>query len=161
MDFPVYQARNVLAAIDYQKHKDLPLKTNSKGHTVYHKVFNKRGKNWTIVPERQLKHYEYIVSLQETIICACIEDELPKARKRGIKPDNPRNIAPNIATGPAPPTSELDLTVSLTLVPNVTERSKQLIDRFRFISLFKVVSVVLLRHRLLIRLGGLCNFSHK
>ena len=78
----------------------------------------------------------YIVSLQETIICACIEDELPKARKRGIKPDNPRNIAPNIATVPAPPTSELpgscqalysiykDLTVSLTLVTNVTERSK-------------------------------------
>ena len=59
------------------------------------------------MPERQLKHYEYIVSLQETIICACIEDELPKARKRGIKPDNPRNIAPNIATVPAPPTSEL------------------------------------------------------
>ena len=47
------------------------------------------------------------VSLQETIICACIEDELPKARKRGIKPDNPRNIAPNIATVPAPPISEL------------------------------------------------------
>ena len=73
----------------------------------YHKVFNKRGKNWIIVPEGQLKHYEYIVSLEETIICACIEDELPKARNRGIKPDNPRNIAPNIATVPAPPTSEL------------------------------------------------------
>ena len=59
------------------------------------------------MPERQLKHYEYIVSLQETIFCACIEDELPKARKCGIKPANPRNIAPNIATVPAPPTSEL------------------------------------------------------
>ncbi|KAI0243159.1 hypothetical protein LSAT2_002718 [Lamellibrachia satsuma] len=105
--FPVYRARNFLAAIDYQKHKDLPLKTNSKGHTVYHTVFNKRGKKWTIVPERQPKHYKYIVNLQDTIICACIEDELPKARKRGIKPDNPRNIAPNIATVPAPPTSEL------------------------------------------------------
>ncbi|KAI0217261.1 hypothetical protein LSAT2_030882 [Lamellibrachia satsuma] len=42
--FPVYRARNFLAAIDYQKHKDLPLKTNSKGHTVYHKVVNKREK---------------------------------------------------------------------------------------------------------------------
>ena len=59
------------------------------------------------MPEGQLKHYEYIVSLEETIICACIEDELPKARNRGIKPDNPRNIAPNIATVPAPSTSEL------------------------------------------------------
>ena len=86
------------------------------------------------MPEGQLKHYEYIVSLEETIIYACIEDELPKARNRGIKPDNPRNIAPNIATVPAPPTSELvarhrtrftDLTMSLTLVPNVTEEARQ------------------------------------
>lgn len=65
------------------------------------------GKEVDYYPERELKQYVYIVSLQEKIVRACTDDPLPKRRVRGLKPDDPRNIAPTLAAVPAPPTADL------------------------------------------------------
>lgn len=73
----------------------------------YRKVFNKRSKQWMPVPEKEPKEYSYIVRLQTDIITACLSDEKPVARKRPLEPNDPRSIAPTIASVPAPPMKDL------------------------------------------------------
>ena len=73
----------------------------------YRKVYNKRSKQWNVVPEREPKGYGYIVQLQRSILEGRIQDRHPVSRKRGLKPDDPRRISASIAAVPPPPTQEL------------------------------------------------------
>jgi hypothetical protein len=75
----------------------------------YKKVYNKRTKRWTVLAQKVPKTYAYIPALQASIIGACMADNKPIARKRGLEEDDPRNIAPTIAAEPAPPTEVLVL----------------------------------------------------
>ncbi len=70
-------------------------------------MYNKRTKQWTIVPEKAPKEYNYISELQEQILQNRLQDERSVTRKRPLRSDDPRKIARTIASVPPPATQDL------------------------------------------------------
>ena len=60
-----------------------------------------------MVAEKVPKTYPHIPALQRNIVEACLVDTQPMSRRVELSADDPRRIAPNIASVSAPPTSVL------------------------------------------------------
>ncbi|XP_065103967.1 uncharacterized protein [Paramisgurnus dabryanus] len=102
---PVYAARAMLAAIDYNYHINRPPKRKTDGSLQYGKVFNKKSRKWSLYVIKEDKDYAYIRDLQSAII----EKKLSSSavpRKSKKRPDDPRQYG--VLSGiPAPSTGEL------------------------------------------------------
>ena len=99
-------ARSLLAAIDHNHHLHRKQAQNSKGELVYSRRWSKRAKRWKVVIVKEKKNYSYL-----PVMCAHVLKEVGKGFMKKTKPltlkENPKKVAPTIASVPAPPTAEL------------------------------------------------------
>ncbi|KAL0964139.1 hypothetical protein UPYG_G00319610 [Umbra pygmaea] len=65
---PVYEARTLLAALDYNYHVYRTAKRNSQGAYMYHKIYNKKSRRWNLYTIKSEKTYHYIRDLQSAIL---------------------------------------------------------------------------------------------
>lgn len=99
-------ARSLLAAIDHNHHLHRKQARNAKGELVFSRRWSKRAKRWKVVIVKEKKTYSYL-----PVMCASLLKEASKEFMKKIKPvsskQNPKKVAPTIASLPAPSTSEL------------------------------------------------------
>lgn len=101
--YDAYKARNQLAALDYQMHKDRPLKRTKDGKIEYKRKFNKNSNRFTVYPAKMKKDYNYIKDLMQIIV----NNFQSKLQISDHETFNPVLISPTIAPMPAPPTDFL------------------------------------------------------
>ncbi|XP_078066134.1 uncharacterized protein LOC144491754 isoform X2 [Mustelus asterias] len=93
-----YLLRALLAAVDYNSHVDRECKCNADGEIVYHRIYSKRKKHWSVVPAKVQKQYCYFEELKEDMVKAISSNDAiqPPARRLGAKgrraPAQPRNL---------------------------------------------------------------------
>ncbi|XP_060561175.1 uncharacterized protein LOC132720945 [Ruditapes philippinarum] len=100
---PVYKARNYLACIDYQAHKDRGLLRNKKGEIRLHRMFSKKSNNWTCYPQKQPKKYEYIPELLRQIIDHFVSSDIPLTAPQEMSPSDPRKMKQTLSELFPPP----------------------------------------------------------
>ncbi|XDV25888.1 hypothetical protein PO909_029720 [Leuciscus waleckii] len=102
---PVYEARTLLAALDYNHHNSRPAYVDRKGNISYKRVYSKKSQRYSVHTVRTKKDYSYIPQLQAKILKNRLHSTggLPK---RSLRPEDPRNLGllPGIVP---PPTAEL------------------------------------------------------
>lgn len=104
---PVYKARNYLAVIDYQHHKNRPELKNKKGETRLHRVFCKKTNNWTCYTQKTPKKYEYIADLLRSMIEHFMASDVPLSAPQELSPTDPRKQKRTLAPVSPPPTRTL------------------------------------------------------
>lgn len=95
--FPMYRARNQLAVLDYQHHKDRQAVATKEGETRYVRKYSKRSKNWTAVAVKERKNYNYIPGLLSEVVRALKEHQGPLPKRFPLEEDDPRCIRKTIA----------------------------------------------------------------
>ncbi|CAB4038808.1 Hypothetical predicted protein, partial [Paramuricea clavata] len=99
-------ARSLLAAIDHNHHLHRKQARSAKGELVFSRCWSKRAKRWRVVIVKEKKTYSYL-----PVLFANLLKEASKEFVKKIKPvsfeQNPKKIAPTIASLSAPSTSEL------------------------------------------------------
>ncbi|XP_059917444.1 uncharacterized protein LOC132464840 [Gadus macrocephalus] len=103
---PVYKARTLLAALDYNHHVHRPVKRKADGSIEYCKLYNKKSKTWSLYTVKVEKDYGYMADLQSAILEARLTSDkgLPKTRKK--RPNDPRQYGV-LASIPPPTTQDL------------------------------------------------------
>ncbi|XP_026177256.1 uncharacterized protein LOC113138747 [Mastacembelus armatus] len=71
----VYEARVLLAGLDYNHHVHRPAVKNRDGALVYRKVWNKRSRRWSLCTVKLPKDYSYIPDLQSAILRRRLADD--------------------------------------------------------------------------------------
>ncbi|XP_048728592.1 uncharacterized protein LOC125646390 [Ostrea edulis] len=104
---PVYRARNVLAALDYNHSVDLPTATNKDGSIRYQRTFSKKSGRWTTVERKQNKTYAHIDKLFERALKMRLESDRGMHHPAELSATDPRRISKTIAPKSPPPTAEL------------------------------------------------------
>ncbi|CAM4512360.1 unnamed protein product [Leuciscus chuanchicus] len=102
----VYDTRVVLAALDYNFHRERPTYRTAEGQQVYRKKYNKNARRYSLYAVKCQKSYDYIPELQARILKGRVTSGIGMPRKRSLRADDPRQlgVVPPI---PPPPTSEL------------------------------------------------------
>ncbi|KAJ8023852.1 hypothetical protein HOLleu_36413 [Holothuria leucospilota] len=95
--YPMYKARNLLAAIDYQKHKDRTQVTDGKP------VIRQMG----VTPVKEVKEYDYLPDLMKGVYQKRLEDPSTQRTPSVVGEDDPRRLASTIRPTQPPPTAEL------------------------------------------------------
>ncbi|KAK9976652.1 hypothetical protein ABG768_021857, partial [Culter alburnus] len=88
----VYQARILLAALDYNHHKDRPPLLNKNGQKIFRRQFQKKTGRWTVYALKVAKDYSYIPDLQAAIVRARIQADMGMPRYRVPRPEDPRTL---------------------------------------------------------------------
>uniref|UniRef100_A0A1A8ADR2 Zgc:123060 n=2 Tax=Nothobranchius furzeri TaxID=105023 RepID=A0A1A8ADR2_NOTFU len=102
---PVYEARCLLAALDYNHHNHRPDYITRKNEKSYKRLYSIKSQNYRIQVVKVAKDYSYIPELQRCILRKRMDGgALP--RKAKCNPGDPRNLG-NLAGVVAPPTPEL------------------------------------------------------
>ncbi|KAJ8017607.1 hypothetical protein HOLleu_44868 [Holothuria leucospilota] len=104
--YPAYKARNLLAAIDFQKHKERTQKVND-GKPVFRRHYFKGSDRWGVVPVKEAKGYSYISELMTGVYRKRLEDPSTQSAPSVLAEDDPRRLAPTIRSTQPPPTAEL------------------------------------------------------
>ncbi|XP_028418401.1 uncharacterized protein LOC114543734 [Dendronephthya gigantea] len=102
-----YKMRNQLAAIDFNKHRTRQVAKTLDGKPRYKAHYSKRTKQWCPVAVLEPKEYKYLPELITAIFEKRRTTPGHVTQKLGLAPDDPRNIARNIAVVPQPPMEEL------------------------------------------------------
>ncbi|KAG1935367.1 hypothetical protein F2P79_019231 [Pimephales promelas] len=89
---PVYEARTLLAAVDYNHHKDRPPMLNKNGQKIYRKQFQKKTGRWTVYALKVPKDYSYIPDLQAEIVRTRLQADVGMPRRRVPRPEDPRRL---------------------------------------------------------------------
>ncbi|KAJ8026489.1 hypothetical protein HOLleu_31320 [Holothuria leucospilota] len=105
--YPSYKARNLLAAIDFQKHKDRRQLVGADGTPKYRRLFHKGSERWGIVPEKEAKTFSYIPELMKNVFVRRLQDPSSERSSVVLGEDDPRRMAPTIAPSQPPPTDVL------------------------------------------------------
>ncbi|XP_033726211.1 uncharacterized protein LOC117315902 isoform X2 [Pecten maximus] len=105
--YPMYKARNQLAIIDYQHHKERNHATDKKGQPMYARKYSKRNKNWSVVPVKEKKTYSYIPDMMKEILQRLSVYEGPLPTRFPPEEGDPRLIKRTIAEVSPIPTKEL------------------------------------------------------
>ncbi|XP_028392995.1 uncharacterized protein LOC114517456 [Dendronephthya gigantea] len=100
--YSVYQARNRLAALDFNHHRGRAPATTADGKERYGRKFSKRTQQWCRVRVLVPKEFSYIPELMQKVFIKRITSEGNVNKRLGIPSDDPRQIAPNIAPVPPP-----------------------------------------------------------
>ncbi|KAF1388644.1 hypothetical protein PFLUV_G00092440 [Perca fluviatilis] len=101
-----YDSRVVLAALDYNFHRERPTYRTAEGQQVLRKKYNKNARRYSLYAVKCEKSYGYIPELQARILKGRVTSGVGMLRRRTLHPDDPRRlgVVPPI---PPPPTSEL------------------------------------------------------
>ncbi|KAG5277666.1 hypothetical protein AALO_G00090020 [Alosa alosa] len=102
---PVFEARMLLAAIDYNYYKDRPELCKSDGSKQYRRLYKKNARRYMLYTLKASKTYGYIPELQAMILQKRLAGKgMP--RRRTLRPDDPRRygLLPPV---PAPTIQEL------------------------------------------------------
>ncbi|CAL9691207.1 unnamed protein product [Knipowitschia caucasica] len=103
---PVYEARVLLAALDYNHHLGRSPKKTSSGDYQYRKLFNKKSRKWTLQVQKQKKEYSYIPALQRAVLLKRLSCGKGMPAVTPKRPDDPRLLG--VLSGiPAPPKEDL------------------------------------------------------
>ncbi|XP_069139069.1 uncharacterized protein [Argopecten irradians] len=105
---PVYRARNILAALDYNSNLNRDVKKRPDGTVRMHRTFNKKSKRWTVYPEKVAKTYKHIDVILEQIVRNRLEDRLGMHREVELPALDPRRLSKTIAPISPPPTEQLE-----------------------------------------------------
>ncbi|XP_065109929.1 uncharacterized protein [Paramisgurnus dabryanus] len=102
---PVFEARMLLAAMDYNYHKDRPEFCKSDGSKLYRRLYKKNARRYMLYTVKVSKTYGYIPELQARILQKRLVGKgMP--RRRTLRPDDPRRYGP-LPPVPAPAIEEL------------------------------------------------------
>ncbi|CAB4040405.1 Hypothetical predicted protein [Paramuricea clavata] len=102
-----YTVRNLLAAIDYNMHRERKVATTADGKERTRRQYSKRTKRWRPVKILEPKKYTYIPGLIKKVFEERALSSGGVNRVIGLSPDDPRNVAHNIAAVPAPTINSL------------------------------------------------------
>ncbi|KAL7395683.1 hypothetical protein ABVT39_021313 [Epinephelus coioides] len=89
---PVYEARTLLAAIDYNHHNNRPAAWDSEGNKMNKRYFNKRTKTCSVYTVKSAKDYSYIPQLQAFILGRQLRSWQGLPKRRSLRPDDPRQL---------------------------------------------------------------------
>ncbi|KAL7407523.1 hypothetical protein ABVT39_009743 [Epinephelus coioides] len=103
---PVYEARTLLAAIDYSYHNNRPAALNSEGNKMNKRHDNKKTKTWSAYTVKTPKTYSYIPELQRRIFTQRLTSGKGLPKTRSLRPDDPRTLG-LLAEVPPPSTAEI------------------------------------------------------
>ncbi|XP_077092408.1 uncharacterized protein LOC143744606 [Siphateles boraxobius] len=103
---PVYEARVLLAALDYNYHLDRPIQKRADGTEMYRRVYKKNAKQYSVYARKTPKSYSYIGELQTLVVRCRLESGSGIPRTRTLRPDDPRRLG-LLPPVPPPPTAEL------------------------------------------------------
>ncbi|XP_073720185.1 uncharacterized protein [Misgurnus anguillicaudatus] len=103
---PVYEARTLLAALDYNHHNHRPVHINQRGEVSQRRLYSKKSKRYRVHTVKVSKEYNYIPQLQRQILGTRLKSSGGLPRRRSLRPDDPRTLG--LLTGVVPPsTAEL------------------------------------------------------
>lgn len=102
----VYEARTLLAAIDYNYHNNRPAALNSEGNKMNKRHYNKKTKTWSVYTVKTPKTYSYIPELQRSILTQRLTSGKGLPKTRPLRPDDPRTLG-LLAEVPPPSTAEI------------------------------------------------------
>ncbi|KAL0964150.1 hypothetical protein UPYG_G00319810 [Umbra pygmaea] len=103
---PMYEARTLLAALDYNYHVYRTAKRNSQGAYMYHKIYNKKSRRWNLYTIKSEKTYHYIRDLQSAILETRLQSDKGMPRTRKQRTDDPKATWSPVRC-PTPTTQEL------------------------------------------------------
>ncbi|XP_073671566.1 uncharacterized protein [Paramisgurnus dabryanus] len=103
---PVYEARVLLAALDYNYHRDRPTQKRADGTEMYRRVYKKNAKQYSVYARKTPKSYSYIGELQTLVARSRLASGSGMPRSRTLRPDDPRRLG-LLPPVPPPPTAEL------------------------------------------------------
>ncbi|XP_061653876.1 uncharacterized protein LOC133489123 isoform X2 [Phyllopteryx taeniolatus] len=89
---PVYAARTMLAALDYNHHIDRPAKRRHDGSIQYGKVYNKKSSRWSLYALQVEKDYSYISQIQSAIVSKRLSASRGLPQTTALRPDDHRPI---------------------------------------------------------------------
>ncbi|KAL5011556.1 hypothetical protein ScPMuIL_010107 [Solemya velum] len=104
---PVYNARILLAAMDYNENAEKPVKRNKDGSIRHQRNFNKKSGRWAVHPVKEKKTYAHVELLLETVAENRLADKDGMGKKAVLASTDSRNIRKTIAPVTPPPTSQL------------------------------------------------------
>lgn len=104
---PVYQCRNILAALDHNGHLDRTVITNKDGSVRYQRVFQKKSSRWSVTPCKIHKEYKYIPQVVQRILQKRLDDDIGMNRIVALEVDDPRRVSAHLAPIPPPPTRQI------------------------------------------------------
>nr|XP_022301675.1 uncharacterized protein LOC111109742 [Crassostrea virginica] len=105
---PVYRARNLLAALDYNANVDREVKRNSDGSIQQHRTFNKKSSRWSVTPVKVAKSYRHIEVLLERVVVARLRDQEGMCQPVVLDIHDPRRLSRTIAPVDPKPTAVLE-----------------------------------------------------
>ncbi|XP_057193523.1 uncharacterized protein LOC130556486 [Triplophysa rosa] len=103
---PVYEARVLLAALDYNFHRTRPTMKTKEGKEIFKRLYKKNARRYSIYALKSEKTYGYISELQGRILKSRLTCEAGMPRRRSLQPDDPRRLG-LVPPLPAPALSEL------------------------------------------------------
>lgn len=104
---PVYRARNLLAALDYNQHAGRGCQLNRDGSKRYQRLFNKKSSRWTVVEVKTAKEYGHIRPLLNLVVSSRLEDNVGMQKRATLEHDDPRRLSRTLARVPPPSTKDL------------------------------------------------------
>ncbi|XP_063956776.1 uncharacterized protein LOC129269419 isoform X1 [Lytechinus pictus] len=105
--YAAYRARNLLAMIDYQEHKDRPLAVKENGDPKLRAKWSKHAGDWVTTKVRTAKKYTYMPGMVSRILERRCRDDQPLHRPAVMLPNDPRQIRKSLAPLPRPPMENL------------------------------------------------------
>ncbi|XP_072172010.1 LOW QUALITY PROTEIN: uncharacterized protein [Diadema setosum] len=105
--YRAYRARNILAIIDYSKHKDRAIAVDEHGNPKLKAKWSKHAGDWVVHEVRVGKTYSYDVEMMTEIMNLRLHDTRPLFRSPDPIPDDPAVIRPRLAPVPPPSKEEL------------------------------------------------------
>lgn len=88
----VYEARTLLAALDYNHHRNRPPMLNKNGQKIFRRQFQKKTGRWTVYALKVAKDYNYIPDLQAEIVRRRLQADVGMPRRRVRRPEDPRTL---------------------------------------------------------------------
>ena len=106
-EYQYYTDRMHLAAMDHNIHLFRKNLTSKKGNVVYVRKYNKRSKNFSAQPLKEVKTHPHVRVLLSKIIKRRVDHTTSIVKSvTPVHPRNPKLISPSIGGNP-PPTSDL------------------------------------------------------
>ncbi|KAM4736945.1 uncharacterized protein FYW61_004575 isoform 2-T3 [Anableps anableps] len=102
----VYEARILLAGLDYNNHVHRPPKRRPDGSIEYRKLYNKKSRKWCLYAVKEEKEYRYIPQIQRAIVRKRVAAGRGVSRPTTMKPNDPRQFGVLFVV-PAPATQQL------------------------------------------------------
>ncbi|XP_074469043.1 uncharacterized protein LOC141754103 [Sebastes fasciatus] len=100
---PVYEARVLLAALDYNFHLNRPPVLSKDGKKIFKRLYNKHTRRWSVYAVKTPKTYGYIRELQARIVAKRVSSGVGVPSTRTQRPDDPQRLDP-LPLIPPPPT---------------------------------------------------------